>query len=431
MSYYTFPKKNNKLNIFPNTCNNIKPFISHSLNDYLMKQIEECPNNEEVLKIINPYEFIFSKVPGNKFAVSKLRPPNVYFYILMEIIHTFNLLDSFSRRDITTMHFGNSSQSTIECLDMIREDKKDINIKNDLYSFTNIQINNINMIEFIYFELEQEKYLDLQYYFKEVILILLNILIYQSGGGSCVIKIDNIFYKPIIDFIFILTCLFDKVCVIKPNTSNILNSERFIVCKFFDNNNENQKYIHILKTFIDKNIKDKELLISGSDTNSSGTSSSDKIISSLIGQELPYYFLNKIEEANIIIGQHQLDAYDQAINIVKNKNKDEKLENIKKGNIQKCIQWCEKFKIPYNKFAEKVNIFLQTHNSEESPNVPNIFLYHPPVVVPETETETALESEIETVLESVLESEIEIETETLLESEVEISYKEEEIIIDL
>lgn len=406
MSYYTFPKKNNKLNIFPNTCNNIKPFISHSLNDYLIKQIEECPNNEEVLKIINPYEFIFSKVPGNKFAVSKLRPPSVYFFILMEIIHTFNLLDSFSRRDITTMHFGDSSQSTIECLDMIREDKKDINIKNHLYSFTNIQINNINMIEFIYFELEQEKYSDLQYYFKEVILILLNILIYQSGGGSCVIKIDNIFYKPIIDFIFILTCLFDKVCVIKPNTSNILNSERFIVCKFFDNNNENQKYIHILKTFIDKNIKDKELLCS-SDTNSSGTSSSDKIISSLIGQELPYYFLNKIEEANIIIGQHQLDAYDQAINIVKNKNKDEKLENIKKGNIQKCIQWCEKFKIPYNKFAEKVNIFLQTHNSEESPNAPNIFLYHPPVVVPETETET------------------------VLESEVEIRYEEEDPIIDL
>jgi hypothetical protein len=36
----------------------------------------------------------------------------------------------------------------------------------------------------------------------------------------------------------------------------------------------------------------------------------------------------------------------------------DKIESLKKTNIQKCIQWCEKFKIPNNKFAEKVNIFL-------------------------------------------------------------------------
>jgi S-adenosylmethionine:tRNA ribosyltransferase-isomerase len=38
--------------------------------------------------------------------------------------------------------------------------------------------------------------------------------------------------------------------------------------------------------------------------------------------------------------------------------KEEKIETIKRNNIQKSISWCEKFKIPYNKFVEKTNIFL-------------------------------------------------------------------------
>ena len=30
----------------------------------------------------------------------------------------------------------------------------------------------------------------------------------------------------------------------------------------------------------------------------------------------------------------------------------------RKNNIQKSVNWCEKFKIPCNKFSEKINIFL-------------------------------------------------------------------------
>lgn len=61
---------------------------------------------------------------------------------------------------------------------------------------------------------------------------------------------------------------------------------------------------------------------------------------------------------NITIGQQQLEALDQIISILKNKNKDDKIETIKKSNIQKSVSWCEKYKIPCNKFTEKINIFL-------------------------------------------------------------------------
>ena len=84
----------------------------------------------------------------------------------------------------------------------------------------------------------------------------------------------------------------------------------------------------------------------------------DKNIVSIIDYKIPRYFLNKIDEINIIIGQQQLEYMNQIINILKNKNKDEKIELIKKVNIQKSVSWCEKLKISHNKFFEKTNIFL-------------------------------------------------------------------------
>ena len=61
---------------------------------------------------------------------------------------------------------------------------------------------------------------------------------------------------------------------------------------------------------------------------------------------------------NCIIGQQQLEALDLIISIFKNTNKEDKIEIIKKTNIQKSVNWCEKFQIPYNKFSDKTNIFL-------------------------------------------------------------------------
>jgi hypothetical protein len=66
----------------------------------------------------------------------------------------------------------------------------------------------------------------------------------------------------------------------------------------------------------------------------------------------------KLDDINIIIGQQQIESLDLLINILKNKNKEDKIEAMKKTNIQKSVAWCEKYKIPCNKFSEKTNIFL-------------------------------------------------------------------------
>jgi hypothetical protein len=83
-----------------------------------------------------------------------------------------------------------------------------------------------------------------------------------------------------------------------------------------------------------------------------------KNILSILNFEIPYYFKMKLDDINIIFGQQQLESLDLIINILKNKNKEDKIETIKKTNIQKSVSWCEKYKIPCNKFSEKTNIFL-------------------------------------------------------------------------
>ena len=150
-----------------------------------------------------------------------------------------------------------------------------------------------------------------------MILIFMIITKYQSNQGTCIIKIDNIFYKAIIDILFLLSSFYDKIVLVKPIISNVTKGERYIVCKSLNSNILNHS--NLLSQIDEKilpNINDETMLV-------------DKCVDSLINNEIPYYFLNRLEESNAVIGQQQLEAYDQIINIYKNKNREEKIENLK------------------------------------------------------------------------------------------------------
>jgi hypothetical protein len=79
------------------------------------------------------------------------------------------------------------------------------------------------------------------------------------------------------------------------------------------------------------------------------------VVSSLLKTELSYYFKIKLEEYNLILGNQQLIAIDQLMNLLKNKNKYEKMESLKRLHIQKCVNWCERYKIPNNKFLFSIH----------------------------------------------------------------------------
>lgn len=72
---------------------------------------------------------------------------------------------------------------------------------------------------------------------------------------------------------------------------------------------------------------------------------------------ISYYFLVKMEEYNAIFGQQQIENIHYTISLIENKQKQDKIDNLVKINIQKCIQWCLKHKIEYNTFTTQ-NIFI-------------------------------------------------------------------------
>ena len=376
MSYYILPKNNNIINfnivIEPNE---VKPFVSFTFYKYLnevQKQLNIlCDENqiyiENILKMINPYEYIFTKVPGSKFSVSKLKPDNIIFFNLMEIYCLLNLFDIFDNIDIKCIHYSQNSNSSIECLNILREEKNDMNIGIDNFNYSEKEkeINdNIekNSIHFLFYDIIDN--LNFNEYIISLLEIINNIFYYQNENGISIIKINDLFYKPAIDILYIFCSMYEKVYIIKPNTTNILLNEKFIVCKKFILNDVKIKEYNIYKEEIKKIITNYRRYIYSCEPNFYKKNN----IISLIDNDYQYFFINKLEEFNIITGQQQIESHDQIINILKSKNKEEKFEILKKNNIQKSIQWCEKYKIPYNKFSEMFNIFLPNKNDNKNDN---------------------------------------------------------------
>jgi hypothetical protein len=294
-------------------------------------------NFEKAITIVNPCEFIFSKVPGSNFSVSKLKPKTNLFYDLYEILNNLILFDSFKNRTIKTLHMSPNYHDSVFCNEMLREYYRDEYI---FYNDVNLydKLSN-NKFDYIFYECDNSNY------FITLIICLIILLKNQEYNGVCVIKINYICHKQVLDILYFLTSLYDTVYIVKPNTSNITSFDKYIVCKKFKYNISNNSYLKLnyyrLLLFLKKIETDN-----------------NNYIIEILDFNIPYYFKTKIDGLNIIIGQQQLDALNQIINIFKNKNKEDKIESIKKNNIQKSVAWCEKYKIPCNKFTEKKNIFL-------------------------------------------------------------------------
>ena len=310
MSYYILPKNFNTIPInLLLTDEKIQLHTSPSIYSYykssLKQLIHECVvvNNEitfeNISKIINVYE--------NISTFSKCKEKSLLFYELFEIINVLYLFDAFHSTNMNLFILSSDNTSILHCISFFRKDRIDTFISTNQY-------------DLIFYELNYKDYV------VEFILCLIKILKSQKIGGISIIKIHALFYKPIIDIIYLLTFLFEKVFIIKPTISNVSSYEKFIICKGYIPPPNSNTYYEDLSLFIDNYNK-------------------IQTIHSIIDFNIPYYFLNKINDINIILGQYQLETIHQFINILKNKNKSEKLEFLKNNNKQKCIQWCEKYKI--------------------------------------------------------------------------------------
>jgi hypothetical protein len=142
--------------------------------------------------------------------------------------------------------------------------------------------------------------------------------------------------------------LYQNVYIYKPCTSRIANSEKYIICKNYNN---------IDKCLIDKFIDNFDYIINN-------ITDIDLFKNTVI----PKYYINKLEETNAIHGQQQIENISLTLNIINNLNDtnsinynknfldnnkpnskiNNKINILKNNNIHKCITWCNKHKLPIN-----------------------------------------------------------------------------------
>jgi hypothetical protein len=287
---------------------------------------------QETLKNYNPHEYLFS---SSELCVSELYESSI-FYDLHEIIKTIEIVDNL-RGTLNCLFVGT------HCNDILHAYDKHRFVFDNIYMFNEITTNEFyeishNMLNFIVYEIDY----DLEntnantYVFKWIILlkIILNNL---ATNGDVIIKCHILHHKPIIDMVYILTNIFKKVYTMKPTVSNVFSFEKYIILKGFTSNyhqyNELKRAINLNHLTMKTNTK---------------------TITSIVCNDIPYFFLTKMNEMNVLFGKQQLEALGDLLNMLKHKNKEEKFELLKKINIYKCIHWCDKYHIPCNRLLQMI-----------------------------------------------------------------------------
>ena len=398
MSYYQLPRichdiKSDNIKLgFCGTEN--KTFINKSLESYLnivKQQIQHYIHDwDDVKKFTNPYEYIHTNMPHTKCAISKIKPISRSFFKMIEICNTFRIFNNFNEVPIKSYHLAEGPGGFIEAFAYLRQNPldhyhgmtlidghnnkvpgwkkaeiflhnhKNVHIEKgkdgtgNLYKSANLKWckdkyqNSMDIITAdggfdFSIAFDKQESLALHLIFSQIMFALTM----QKHKGHFILKVFDIFLKSTVELIYILACFYERVYIIKPHTSRYANSEKYIVCKYFKFANTEkiaEKFIavsHVLDRLDWKKYN----------------------IENIINIPIQYYFLNQLTEYNAVFGQQQIENIIKTMALIERRNYHrEYLSQGKNSNIQKCIQWCLKNNIPYNKNICPRNIFLGNIN---------------------------------------------------------------------
>tara|TARA_B110001450_G_scaffold110795_6_gene104618 strand:+ start:9991 stop:11388 length:1398 start_codon:yes stop_codon:yes gene_type:complete len=366
----------------------------------------------KMIEIINTFSFLTEKKtiksfhlaegPGGfieAFNYKRNNKNDVYYG--MTLISNNNNIPSWKK----SSHFLNLNKNII--IENGRSNTGDLFLKENLQYCYNKYHNSMDYITAdggFDFSIDFNKQEDLS--LKLIISQIFFALIMQNTGGHFIIKFFDIFKFKTVELIFLLANLYENIYIYKPNTSRIANSEKYIICKNYKyvskdfltkiinnfdtilNNIDNIKClfnISIPKLFINKiqeinaiygqqqieninstlNIIREFININSKNKNTNdnnGTGRDDKLESNFTVKNLLYNKLNSIENnVNYLYSSPELD---DITDITNNNNVDNSSNNtekylydkfynkiniMKNVNLQKSINWCNKYSFPINK----------------------------------------------------------------------------------
>jgi len=376
--------------------------ISESLSYYLYdikERIHEYEQDwDQFKKYTNPYEFIHSNLPNRRKSVSKYKPLSRSFFKMVEIVHSFALVSILPKmslgepkhllpssvptppplsisQGIRTFHLAEGPGGFIEAIAKLR------NCPTDLYVGMTIQCGSVNedvpgwkkssrflrdtpqvyiengmdgsgdILKLCNFVGCYEKYgssmdlitadggfdFSLDFNHQEVHIARLlyaqiaYALVMQRRGGAFVLKIFDAFMAHTVDLLYLLSSMYEKVYITKPLTSRFANSEKYIVCQGFLPDS--------CGAFFPK-LRDVFFYMT--------TLTNMQHIGRFMQCSIPLHFRYRLEECNAVLGQQQVDTIHQTIALMNTYNNRERLEQLLRMNLQKCMDWCSSHRLEYN-----------------------------------------------------------------------------------
>ena len=384
-----------KINIFDklkitNSSEKPLPFMLYSLNYYLTEikgKISECGEDWNTnKKYTNPYEYIYTS--NIKTSVCKYKPISRAYFKMIEIMNTFNFPSFDSNAPIKMFALAEGPGGFIEAILNYRNNLEDMyygmtiedptntevpgwkKTSNFLQKHSNIvlekgadltgnilNVDNFkhviakykNKCEFVTGDGGFDFSTDFNNQEINITRLLFGQIAYavciQKKGGCFVLKCFDCFYKVTTELIYLLSTMYEKVYVVKPNTSRYANSERYLVCINFLHA-DSKEYAPIFEQLME---------------NVCHPNNSIHFIRSFFnGIKIPMFYYSKLEECNSVIGQIQIDNIYTTLSLIENRYKSDKINFYMKTNIQKCVKWCIKNKMEYNSGVidtEEKNIF--------------------------------------------------------------------------
>ena len=384
MTYYQLPRNNfftYKYIDYIETNEQPRSIISPSQSDYLYeikKHIGLIEKDWDIFKkYTNPYEYIHTNIPHKNKYVATCNPLSRSYFKMIEIMKIFKL--EVSSKPIRSFHLAEGPGGFIEALCKQRkckydkyigmtilDDKHDPNIpawkktRNFLNQNKNVVIENgedgtgniLSMTNFMYCATNYASCMDLitgdggfdfssdfnnqESHIANLLFAQMAFaLVMQKQGGCFILKIFDSFMHHTVDLLYILSSFYERVSIVKPHTSRYANSEKYVVCKGFIFPN-NQVFLPFLCRAFEKMTTKKEGLH----------------IHRFLSIPINAYFLNKLEELNAIFGQQQSENIHYTVSLIENKHKQEKINNLIKNNLRKCVNWCMKHNVDYNIFDD-------------------------------------------------------------------------------
>jgi len=368
---------------------NVDAVINKTLMCYLTRIKTEIDNRQtewdRFKKYTNPYEYIHTTIPNTSSSISTLKPLSRSYYKMVEMFHLFNLGDGLPGH-CETFHIAEGPGGFMEAMCDLR------NVKNDKYiGITLMDSGNYSIpgwkkskqfldkhpnviveagdtgtgditrasnlkhchekyggsmdlvtadggfdfsVDFNHQEAVSAKLIFCQIAFAVAV---------QKKGGKFLIKFFDMFTQVSLDMLFLLSLLYEDVYFVKPNTSRYANSEKYVVCKNFRMRDSERSALvqSFLSEYESFNV--------------------DETIRSILNINIPYLYSCKVQEYNAIFGQQQIETISSTLNLI-DSSKHERLESMKKNNLQKCVLWCEKHGVPHNSTPIVSNVFLSKGN---------------------------------------------------------------------